>query len=182
MSGTVVLDVEIDGTGKVEEVRSREDVQSLTSLATVSVKTWKFKPATSEGKPVPSRMAVAFTFNPPLNNPKGSALLPGTEPPIHREEDSQFQPPEVIAASYAQYPINGVAWGAVVLQASINESGKSEEAQVIRGITGLTDEALRALKNWEFKPATLQGEALRAKVAVVFVFNPPLNIPTDGSQ
>ena len=180
--GTVVLDVEIDETGKVEEVRSRRDVQPLTSLATESVKRWKFKPATSEGKPVRSRMIVAFTFNPPLSNPTGNALLPNTEQPIPEEENSQFQPPEVIAASYARYPINGRAWGAVVLQASISETGKCEEVQVIRGIAGLTEEALRALKSWEFKPATLQGDALRAKIAIIFVFNPPLDLPTDGSQ
>jgi TonB family protein len=180
--GTVVLDVEIGETGKVEEVRSRRDVQSLTSVATEAVKRWKFKPATSEGKRVRSRMIVAFTFNPPVNNPTGSALLPGTEQPIPREENSQFRPPEVIAASYARYPINCMAWGAVVLQASISETGKCEEVQVIRGIAGLTEEALRALKSWEFKPGMLQGDSLRAKMAIVFVFNPPHDFSTAGSR
>ena len=64
-SGTVVLEVTIDEVGKVVEVRIVRGIASLTEEASRAVLKWTFQPARFNGRPVPSRIPVAFSFVPP---------------------------------------------------------------------------------------------------------------------
>ena len=69
-SGTVVLEVSIDENAKITNVRVVHGIPSLTEPAELSVKQWKFAPARLDGKPVPSKIAVAFSFVPPNVGPR----------------------------------------------------------------------------------------------------------------
>jgi TonB family protein len=64
-SGTVVLDVHVGKNGKVEQVKAVRGTDPLTAAATSAVKSWKFAPATYQGKAVSSRLVVAFVFASP---------------------------------------------------------------------------------------------------------------------
>jgi TonB family protein len=64
--GTVVLEVTIDASGAIENVKVIKDIKSLTPEAVKCVKKWKFKPAELDGKPERATIAVAFTFNNPF--------------------------------------------------------------------------------------------------------------------
>ena len=64
--GTVVAEVTISASGEVEEVRVLRDIPSLSEVAVASARKWKFAPATLDGKPIRSTMALAFTFTPPV--------------------------------------------------------------------------------------------------------------------
>lgn len=70
VSGTVVLEVSLDDAGKITEVRVVRGIPSLTEAAEQSVRRWKFQPAELDGKPVPSKVAVAFSFVPPTLGPR----------------------------------------------------------------------------------------------------------------
>jgi len=61
-SGTVILEVGVDGSGKIGDVRVVHDIPSLTEPARESVHQWKFEPARLNGEPVKSKVTVAFTF------------------------------------------------------------------------------------------------------------------------
>jgi TonB family protein len=63
--GTVVLQLEIDAEGKAEAVKTLREIVSLTPEAVRAVKRWKFEPAKVDGKPVTSKMTVAFLFRRP---------------------------------------------------------------------------------------------------------------------
>lgn len=54
--------------------------------------------------------------------------------------------------------------GDVILQSIISEQGEITRVKVLKGIPGCTMHAIRALRQWKFQPATLEGEP----VAVYF--------------
>jgi TonB family protein len=64
IEGTVVLWIVIDSRGNVTDVRevSKPLGNGLDEKAIEAVKTWKFKPATHNGVPVPVRVTVEITF------------------------------------------------------------------------------------------------------------------------
>jgi len=82
----------------------------------------------------------------------------------------RFEPAEVVSTVNTYYPPLSVAFGTVVLQLTIGESGQIEEIKVVRHIPSLTEVAMRSVKKWEFKPATLDGKPVRSKMAVAFTF------------
>ena len=97
-----------------------------------------------------------------------SALFARQNP--HEIRLLSFEPPELISTVQTYYPPLSVAFGTVVLQVTIGELGQIEEVNVIRHIPSLTEEAIRSVKKWKFKPATLDGKPVRSKMAVAFVF------------
>jgi len=64
LQGAVIAEIQIDTTGKVASARAAEGSGSalLDDAALAAVKAWKYKPATLNGKPVPSVRRVRFVF------------------------------------------------------------------------------------------------------------------------
>ncbi|HEV8384026.1 MAG TPA: energy transducer TonB [Candidatus Acidoferrales bacterium] len=67
--GTVVLEVTVDASGAIENVKVIKDIKSLTPEAEKCVRRWSFRPARLGGRPVRSTVPVAFTFNNPYTGP-----------------------------------------------------------------------------------------------------------------
>jgi len=87
-----------------------------------------------------------------------------------QEKLPRFEPAEVVAVANTYYPPLSVAFGTVVLQVTVAEAGQIEDIKVIRHIPSLTEEAIRSVKKWRFKPATLDGRPVRSAVPVGFTF------------
>jgi TonB family protein len=174
-SGTVVLDVTISEQGEVRNVQVRRDITSITEEAVRSVRTWKFQPAKLEGNAVTSRMTVAVTFNPA---PPLCANIP-LPPLIHRDDEvglpSSFHPPVVTYATFPACAINAANPGTVILEASLNEAGKVQRTKTLRDAPPFTAAALRAMEDWRFTAATLNGRRVESKVVLVFCFRPPVS-------
>ena len=64
--GTVVLAVSIDADGEIQDVKVTQNSEAFKSSALDAIKKWKFKPATLNGKPVPSVVPVAMSFSWPI--------------------------------------------------------------------------------------------------------------------
>jgi len=79
-----------------------------------------------------------------------------------------IQPPVVIERVNPHYPqsaLDAGTSGIVIVETKISEKGNVDEARVVRGLSPELDEAaMEAVKQWKFKPATLDGKP----VAVVF--------------
>lgn len=172
--GTVVLEVIVSEKGKVEDVRPIREIESLTEVAIDSVKSWQFNPASLQGKPVRSRTTIAVTFN-PAAIPAANVSLPPLSAKDHWHGDAlQPQPVDVVAGAFPQYPANCIASGTVVLRVSVDEMGRIEKTVVVRRIASLTSPAVRALREWKFKPAEFDGKPLPSSIALAFVLRPPL--------
>jgi protein TonB len=68
-AGTVIFEVTLGSSGAIEEIRKLRDVPSLSEAAERSLKQWKFRAATLDGKPVRSKLTVAFSFTRPIVTP-----------------------------------------------------------------------------------------------------------------
>lgn len=58
----VVLNVSLDMNANVAKVATLRDVPPLTASATGTLKNWNFSAATYKGKPIQSRVVMAFVF------------------------------------------------------------------------------------------------------------------------
>ncbi len=76
-SGTVVLEVSLDESGAIADVRVVHGIASLTEPAECSIRQWKFEPARLNGETIRSKMAVAFSFIPPNVGPRISTKKRG---------------------------------------------------------------------------------------------------------
>lgn len=96
-------------------------------------------------------------------------VLDGPPPPPSDEPDGDdpvyvvgaVQPPVAELAPSPQYPeaarLIGRT-GTVVLQATIDREGRVVDLEVLRGAPlGMTEAALDAVRQWRFRPATLEG-------------------------
>jgi protein TonB len=61
-------------------------------------------------------------------------------------------------------------YGPVELEASIDKRGVVTGAKVLTGNPVLGDAAKRAVLNWRYQPATLNGQPIESKLAVRVVF------------
>ena len=69
--GQVVLVLSLDAQGLPAEVRVENSSRrpALDASAVAAVRSWRFKPATRRGQPVPTRIRVPVTFTPPVMRP-----------------------------------------------------------------------------------------------------------------
>ncbi len=65
-SGTVVLQVAVDASGRTGTVETIRGIVPLTTFAVHAARTWRFEAARMNGRPVPSKVAIAFVFRLPL--------------------------------------------------------------------------------------------------------------------
>ena len=69
--GEVALVLALDAQGIPADVHVENSSRhpALDAAAIAAVRTWRFQPATSRGKPVPTRIRVPVTFTPPVMRP-----------------------------------------------------------------------------------------------------------------
>jgi TonB family protein len=171
-TGLVAVDVGVDASGNVQNVKVVQDVPPLTDAVVAAVKKWSFGAAQLNGSAVAGRIRVNVVFNP--FNPGGVGIPSGgLQPEESTSGAGIYAPARVTAANYATYPVNTVASGAVVLDLHVGKSGKVEHAKAIRGVEPLTSAAIAALQSWKLAPATYEGKAVGSRIGVAFVFASP---------
>lgn len=161
--GTVVLTVEINKFGGIDNIAVVHGIPSLTEEAEQTVRRWSFQPALLDGKPVKSSITTAFAFS--------SSLWPG---PSWAKSSVKgllpFKPIAVVSTIGAEYPSRSVASGSVILKVIIGGGGAIGNIEVIHGIPSLTEVAEQTARKWKFQPATFNGETISSPMIASFTF------------
>ncbi len=92
---SVILRLTINADGSVRDAQVAEGDEPFASVAVNAAMSWRFEPATRDGRPVSSivRFAVSFVEPPPVENassdttPAASGALAGTEPSTTQTTD-----------------------------------------------------------------------------------------------
>jgi outer membrane biosynthesis protein TonB len=100
---------------------------------------------------------------------------------IHSFAQAPFKPPEVISASDILFPIQSIADGVVVLDASLDDKGAITGITVVRDVPSLTSPAISAIRTWKFSPATRPGKPEPSTMRVAVVFRPRSYFAADPS-
>jgi outer membrane biosynthesis protein TonB len=56
---------------------------------------------------------------------------------------------------------------------SVDARGRIGEIKILQGLGPFNDSATRAIKQWQFSPASLNGQPKASRVGVLVVFRPP---------
>ena len=100
---------------------------------------------------------------------------PGADQPLSPGGDVSY--PSLVHRVEPEYPRAAIltrAEGVVVLDAIITATGEVEDVRVARSANPLLDDAaLRAVRQWTYRPATLNGRAVRVRLEVKVTFSLP---------
>ena len=96
--------------------------------------------------------------------------IPRVEPTAVSVAESDMVPPQLLNMVKPGYPAAAVRVGAegdVQLRIRISQVGDVLEVEVLKGLKwGLTEEAVKAVKQWKYRPATRNGAAVEATITV----------------
>ncbi len=100
---------------------------------------------------------------------------PGTGEGEPLRVGGDVKPPQLInkvEPSYPEAARKARMEGVVILEAIITASGAVEEVKVLKSVNPLLDAAAtRAVQQWKYRPATLNGRAVRVYLTVTVTFN-----------
>ena len=166
VSGTVILEVTVEKTGKAGNIKVIHGISKLTEEAERSVRRWNFQPARLNGQRVAAPVLAAFTFS------LSPQWFSGPDPVQSRGKDlAPYEPIRIISTSPANNPASDVAFGAVTLQAIVDAAGAMGKIEVMDGIAPLAEEAERSVRQWKFLPAKYEGSPLATPMVAVFLFS-----------
>jgi TonB family protein len=172
--GLVELRVTVDKTGKVKDVEVVRELASVTDQSIQSVKSWIFKPATLDGKPIASRLTVSVVFC-PYTGPQQISLTSVTTRSQADSPDARLPstPAEIIAAQFPRDFNARTTSGTVVLQVVIGPDGQQGLVKVVRDIAPMTEAALAAVKDWKFTPASIGDRKIQSTIVLAFAYRTP---------
>ncbi|HEY5238811.1 MAG TPA: TonB family protein [Rhizomicrobium sp.] len=146
----IVFTVLKDGSVAEASVMRSSGFADLDQAALESVKTWRYRPAIADGKPIEVRWRTYVDFR------LASPAQPNITPP--RADGS----PHTVAAFYPATARRLGEQGIVTLKFTITVEGTVADPSVVgsSGFADLDDAALEAVRTWHYKPATQDGKPI----------------------
>ncbi len=95
--------------------------------------------------------------------------MPRLAPAKHAQH---FTPPDVLTVSDIPFPATTIAAGVVTLAINLDDTGQITNVQTLRDIPTVTGQAMLALHNWTYAPASLNGKHVPSTLIVNIVFDP----------
>jgi TonB family protein len=162
IEGTVTIEALVDENGQIKSARILKKLgHGLDEAALAAVKEWVLSPGTRNGLPVSvgAQIDVAFSLRSANAVLMSAGMIPPT--PTHRVEPQ-----------YTAEARNAKLNGTVILQAIVKSDGTVDVLRVVRGLpAGLTDSAIDAIKQWQFKPAQKNGQNTDVALNIEVNFN-----------
>jgi TonB family protein len=158
-------------------------IPALGQAAVDAMKDWKFKPFIRNGNPVEASSNILFDFVFCDTVPEPSNLLSSGAPNgatskgIKVVRLSQNAAKQLILKKvepvYPPLAKLGRVQGKVLIFAVIGKDGTMQYLKLIGGHPLLTQASLEAVKQWRYRPFTIDGEAIEAQTVITidFTFN-----------
>jgi hypothetical protein len=102
--GVVAADVSLDGKGAITGSALMRDIPSLMSSELSSLQSWRFTPASRQGKAVRSDMRVAVVFRPRSYLAEGPSFTPLSSTRDPKPQDQRYAPPGITAPNLFGIP------------------------------------------------------------------------------
>jgi TonB family protein len=149
---TLSMVIGVDGIpSDVQVVNNKKS--PLDNAAIMAVKQSTFAPGTLHGKPVPVRTFVWMPFL-DADHP----AIPVTGQIMHLENMTQPRPINFVEADFSEEARRKHFSGTTLLAVTVTEDGLPIEVHVVEPLgMGLDEQALKATRQYRFKPATLDG-------------------------
>ena len=177
IEGTVRLECIVREDGTTGEARVIAAVHPvLDREALKALGEWRYLPARKDGKPVPMRVDVEIVFlrepdsGPEGREPKGPLL---GSPDVHEPGNGVTMPTVVRERkpSYTAGAMRAGVRGRVKLECVVLPDGTVGHVRILKRLHPDQDEeAVRALRQWRFKPGAKDGVAVPVRVEVEMTF------------
>jgi TonB family protein len=190
ISGTVVLHFTITKEGTVEDVQFVSGPPELKDAAVAAVTQWVYEPARVSGHVVPSGAEVNLVFKPPpappppspdATSPTGTGMTeanaapaPAASAPKRIQIEGKVIAKQIVEQVPPHYPDaakSALISGKVVMHAIIGTDGSMKELSVISGPKELQATSLNAVRQWRYKPALVNGEAVEVETTVTVIYS-----------
>ena len=150
IKGTVVLDTEIGTDGNVKSVKVIKGAHPmLEKAAAAAVKKWKYQPFQLKGGLNALVFTVSFRFE----------LIPVPEAPTRRLPT--HLKPQLVRRVNPVYPhtaLKAHIQGEVLLEVVTDQKGNVKKVTAVSGHPLLEKAAVKAVKQWKYKPYLVDGE------------------------
>jgi TonB family protein len=186
IEGPVVLHIRIGEDGKVREVSVVSGDPELAEAAARAVKKWRYQPLLIAGKPTEATRDVTVNFT--LENADSALSREGQSKEDYDKQIASriaagelfrvggaIAPPKLIYGpdpGYTESAKEEHLEGTVVLAVVVGAEGLPHDIRVTRAIgKGLDEEAIDAVRQWRFKPATKDGKPVTVVISVEVTFH-----------
>jgi len=130
-------------------------------------------PRLSSAEPAPIALPGASLTPPaPVGTPAPAQAAPAGSAPV--KPGGQLQAAEIVSRTNLEYPLaarQARVQGAVVVLAVVGPDGRIKSASAISGPPMLQGPAVAAVKQWTYKPATLNGAPVESETRVKLDFS-----------
>ncbi|HET7840120.1 MAG TPA: TonB family protein [Terriglobia bacterium] len=175
VDGIVVVSFLINAEGDVTDVELKSPPlgYGLDESVLGTVRTWKFRPAMRDGKPVPVRVGfkMIFRYFDRRNAPPGDLITLEDRPAVMKGV-TPAKPVFTPDPEYTDKARRAGLEGTVNVEVNIDKKGRVTGAIAMGPELGmgLDKQAVKAARKWKFEPATLDGKpvAVVGKVQVKF--------------
>jgi protein TonB len=138
---------------------------------------WQYTPALNNGKPVEQQIEVSLDFNPSTRAPApaNSNELADVNARQPIATQAGFVPAQLMSSVRPAYPALAKQWlttGTVVVRVKVDKDGRVVDPEVLRGPILFRHAALDAVKRWQYRPATANGQPIEQQVEVRLDFRP----------
>jgi TonB family protein len=165
MEGAVMLRVTVAPDGSVSSADRMSGDPQLAESAMAAAKQWKYQPFLNCGRPVEGQAVERVKYS--LSDPAGNVEVVKRSDTVRIS--SGVAAGLVVSKVNPQYPPEAARagiQGMVVLLIKIGKDGRPHDIQFISGIPQLADAAIEAVKQWQYKPYTLNHEPIEVETTV----------------
>ena len=176
IEGVVILEVETDIYGRVQNTKILRSIPLLDQAAIDAVRQWVYEPLIISGKPrgVIFTVTVRFTLDgkgkETAGRVTGGVIGEGSGAPLKLTSAPSPKLIKQVDPIYPEEARKAGVEGVVIVEATIDIYGRVQSVKVLRSIPPLDQAAIDAVKQWVYEPAIIDGKPIPVSFTVKVQF------------